>query len=110
MPLQSGVRLGPYEIMSQSGAGGMGEVYRAKDVRLQRVVATKVLPELFSTEPERRERFEREARAISKLAHPHICVLHDMGHQDGIDYLVMEYLEGRHVLIDPYCPKKGSQA
>lgn len=94
MPLQSGARLGPYEILSPIGAGGMGEVYKANDTRLDRIVAIKVLPESLSSQPERRERFEREARAISKLAHPHICVLYDVGRQDGIDYLVMEYLEG----------------
>ena len=94
MPLGAGVRLGPYEITSPLGAGGMGEVYRARDTRLDRTVAIKVLPAHLATSPERRQRFEREAKAISALTHPHICVLHDVGQHDGIDYLVMEYLEG----------------
>ena len=87
-------RLGPYEILSRLGAGGMGEVYRARDTRLDRTVAIKVLPAEFSTNIERRQRFEREARIISSLNHPHICALYDIGHQDGLDYLVLEYLEG----------------
>src|SRR5215472_9377799 len=94
MPISAGTRLGPYEIVSALGAGGMGEVYRARDTRLDRVVAIKILPEHISAKPQARERFEREARAVSSLNHPHICTLHDVGHQDGIDYLVMEYLEG----------------
>src|SRR5881397_3045003 len=94
MALTSGTKLGPYEILSPLGAGGMGEVYRAKDTRLDRTVAIKILPKHLSSSPQVRERFEREARAISSLNHPHICTLHDVGHQDGIDYLVMEYLEG----------------
>jgi Tol biopolymer transport system component len=94
MPLTSGVRLGPYEILAPIGAGGMGEVYRAKDTRLDRTVAVKVLPSHLSSSPEVRQRFEREAKTISQLSHPHICALHDVGHQDGTDYLVMEYLEG----------------
>src|SRR5437868_6001977 len=94
MPLASGTKLGPYEIQSPLGAGGMGEVYRALDTRLDRTVALKVLPEHFSQNVELRQRFEREARAISSLSHPHICTLHDVGHQDGVDYLVMEHLEG----------------
>ena len=92
MPLGPGAKLGPYEILAAIGAGGMGEVYRAKDTRLDRTVAVKVLPEHLATNPELRERFEREARAVSSLNHPHICTLFDVGHQDGIDYLVMEYL------------------
>ena len=72
----------------------MGEVYRAKDTRLDRVVALKVLPSDLSNNPERRQRLEREARAISRLSHPHICTLYDIGHQDGVDFLVMEYVEG----------------
>src|SRR5712692_1985152 len=95
MALSAGTRLGPYEILSALGAGGMGEVYRARDTRLDRVVAIKVLPEHSSNSPQVRERFEREARAISSLSHPHICTLYDVGNQDGIDYLVMEYLEGQ---------------
>jgi Tol biopolymer transport system component len=92
--LQPSTRLGPYEILSAIGAGGMGEVYKARDTRLDRTVAIKVLPEHRSSTPQARERFEREAKAISSLSHPHICPLYDVGHQDGIDYLVMEYLEG----------------
>src|SRR5712691_3183921 len=94
MSIASGKRLGPYEVLSAIGAGGMGEVYRARDTRLDRIVAIKVLPAHLADEPERRERFEREARTIASLNHPHICVLHDIGRQDGIDFLVMEYLEG----------------
>jgi serine/threonine protein kinase len=94
MTLSTGSRLGPYEILAPLGAGGMGEVYKARDTRLGRDVAIKVLPAHLSANPEVRARFEREARAISQLNHPHICTLHDIGHQDGIDYLVMELLEG----------------
>src|SRR5271169_6165197 len=94
MGLSSGTRLGPYEIDSPLGAGGMGEVYRARDTRLGRDVAVKVLPSHLSSHPELKARFEREARAISSLNHPHICTLHDVGHQDGVDFLVMEFLEG----------------
>ena len=91
MALSRGDRLGPYHIVSPVGAGGFGEVYQARDTRLDRTVAIKVLP---STEPELKARFEREAKAIAALQHPHICTLHDIGHADGADYLVMEYLEG----------------
>ncbi len=94
MTLSSGSRLGPYEILGAIGAGGMGEVYRARDTRLERTVAIKVLPSHLSASPELRQRFEREAKTISALSHPHICALYDVGHQDGTDYLVMEYLEG----------------
>jgi eukaryotic-like serine/threonine-protein kinase len=94
MPLSVSTHLGPYEILAGIGAGGMGEVYKARDTRLNRIVAIKVLPEHLSSNPQSRERFEREARAISCLSHPHICPLFDVGHQDAIDYLVMEYLEG----------------
>jgi Tol biopolymer transport system component/predicted Ser/Thr protein kinase len=94
MSLSAGARLGPYEIQSAVGAGGMGEVYRARDTRLNRTVAIKVLPAPFAADPQLRERFEREAKAISRLNHPHICTLYDVGHQDGTDFLVMEYLEG----------------
>jgi len=94
MPLSSGKMLGPYEIQSPLGAGGMGEVYRARDSRLARIVAIKVLPEHLSENPEARERLDREARAISSLSHPNICHLYDVGQQDGISFLVMEYLEG----------------
>src|SRR6267154_2496707 len=94
MPLSAGVRLGPYEILDAIGAGGMGEVYRAKDTRLDRIVAIKILPAHLSSDPLRKQRFEREAKTISSLNHPNICVLHDVGQQDGIDYLVMECVEG----------------
>jgi eukaryotic-like serine/threonine-protein kinase len=94
MTLSAGTRLGPYEILSPIGAGGMGEVYRARDTRLGRDVAVKVLPTAMSSSPELRQRLEREAKTISQLSHPHICTLFDVGHQDGTDYLVMEYLEG----------------
>ena len=94
MGLTSGTRLGPYEIQEPLGAGGMGEVYRARDTRLDRTVAIKILPAHLSSDPVRKQRFEREAKAISGLNHPHICVLHDIGQQDGIDYLVMECVEG----------------
>jgi serine/threonine protein kinase len=94
MAIVPGRRLGPYEIFSAIGAGGMGEVYRARDTRLDRIVAIKVLPTHLADRSEVRERFEREARTIASLNHPHICTLHDTGHQDGIDFLVMEYLEG----------------
>jgi serine/threonine protein kinase len=93
MRLAPGKQLGPYEITATLGAGGMGEVYRARDTRLERTVAIKILSQL-SSDPAQRQRFEREAKAISCLNHPNICVLHDIGHQDGIDYLVMECLEG----------------
>src|ERR1700719_3397261 len=94
MAILPGLRLGPYEILSAIGAGGMGEVYRAKDTRLNRIVAIKVLPAHLADSPELRERFEREARTIASLNHPHICTLFDIGQQDGTDFLVMEYLEG----------------
>ena len=87
-------RLGPYEIVARVGAGGMGEVYKATDTRLGRTVAIKVLPAHVAGDPAFRARLEREAKAISSLNHPHICTLHDIGHQDGTDFLVMEYLEG----------------
>ena len=92
--LTAGTRLGPYEILSPLGAGGMGEVYKAKDTRLERTVAVKVLPQGLSGNEELRQRFDREAKTISQLSHAHICALYDVGHQDGVDYLVMEYLEG----------------
>jgi len=94
MALTSGTRLGPYEILAPIGKGGMGEVYKANDTRLDRTVAIKVLLEHLAESPERKERFEREAKAISQLNHPNICTLYDVGEQDGIDYLVMEYIEG----------------
>src|SRR5580658_4101020 len=94
MALASGTKLGPYEIQSPLGAGGMGEVYRALDTRLDRIVAIKVLASHLSSSPELKQRMEREARAISSLNHPHICHLYDIGLQDSTDYLVMEFLEG----------------
>ena len=94
MALTSGTRLGPYEIQSPLGAGGMGEVYRAKDTRLDRTVAIKILPAHLSDDPEFKQRFEREARTVSSLNHPHICHLYDIGSQDGTDFLVMEFLDG----------------
>ena len=94
MTLPAGFRLGPYEIQALIGAGGMGEVYRARDTRLERTVAIKVLPANLSSEEERRQRFEREAKTISQLSHPHICALYDVGGEGGTEFLVMEYLEG----------------
>ena len=94
MTLASGAKLGPYEIVAPLGAGGMGEVYRARDTRLERTVAIKILPVHLSDNPEAKERFDREARVISSLSHPNICHLYDVGVQDGTSYLVMEYLEG----------------
>jgi serine/threonine protein kinase len=89
-----GARLGSYEILSRIGAGGMGEVYKARDTRLDRTVAIKVLPTGVAPSAEQRQRFEREARAISKLSHPHVCALYDVGREGDTEYLVMEYLEG----------------
>ena len=94
MGLTSGTKLGPYEIQSPLGSGGMGEVYRARDTRLERDVALKVLSAGLSSDPSLRQRLEREAKAISRLSHPHICTLHDIGHQDAVDFLVMELVEG----------------
>ena len=94
MTLAAGTRLGPYEILSLLGEGGMGVVYKAKDTRLDRIVAVKVLSEKLAAHPDRKARFEREAKAISKLNHPHIATLYDIGEEDGIDFLVMEYIEG----------------
>jgi Tol biopolymer transport system component len=101
MPLAAGATLGPYAIVAQIGAGGMGEVYRARDTRLNRTVAVKVLPPHFSDDPEMKQRFEREAQTVAGLNHPHICVLHDVGHErpapdsEPVDFLVMEYLDGQ---------------
>ncbi len=95
MPLSAGTRLGPYEILAPLGAGGMGEVYKARDTRLGREVAVKVVPPSLSSSPQALQRFEREAKTISQLSHPHICALYDVGHQDGTEYLVMELLEGQ---------------
>jgi serine/threonine protein kinase len=95
MALAPGTRLGPYEVIAPIGAGGMGEVYSARDTRLDRTVALKILPLHLADAPEIRQRFEREARAVSSLNHPNICALYDIGRQDSTDYLVMEYLEGQ---------------
>ncbi len=94
MTLAPGFRLGPYEILAAIGAGGMGEVYKARDSRLERTVAVKVLPQHLSASPELRQRFEREAKAISQISHPHICALYDVNREGETEYLVMEYLEG----------------
>ncbi|MBI3665586.1 MAG: serine/threonine protein kinase, partial [Acidobacteria bacterium] len=107
MALPAGARLGPYEIVAPIGAGGMGEVYRAKDTRLGRDVAVKVLPAAYSNDPERLRRFEQEARAASALNHPNILIVHDVGAQDGSPYLVTELLEGhtlRERLAGPPIP------
>jgi len=110
MTLASGTKLGPYEIQSRLGAGGMGEVYRARDTRLEREVAVKVLPSNLSSDLSSRLRLEREAKAVSKLSHPHICTLHDIGHQDGVDFLVMELVEGetleRRLMKGPLPPEQ----
>src|SRR5262245_35478427 len=94
MSLQPGTKLGPYRIVAPAGAGGMGEVYKGADTRLNRTVAIKVLPEHFSQDAEMKQRFEREAQTIAAMNHPHICTLYDVGQQDGTEFLVMEYLEG----------------
>ena len=92
MPLSAGTRLGPYEVVAPLGAGGMGEVYRARDPRLGREVAIKVLPPHLSSSPDFRARFEREAKTVSSLNHPHICTLHDVGREGDTDFLVMELI------------------
>src|SRR6476661_930557 len=94
MFLSSGTKLGPYEIQAPIGAGGMGEAYRARDTRLERTVAIKVLPEHLTSDADLRQRFEREAKTISQISHPHICALYDVGREGDRDYLVMELLEG----------------
>jgi serine/threonine protein kinase len=99
MTVKTGSRLGHFEILEPLGAGGMGEVYRAQDTRLDRTVAIKVLPQHLSESPELKQRLEREARAISSLQHPSICTLHDIGSEDGLDFLVMEYLEGETLAV-----------
>src|SRR5262249_42359755 len=99
MTLAAGTKLGPYEIEAPLGAGGMGEVYKARDTRLDRAVAVKILPAHLSGDPLLRQRFEREAKAVSSLNHPHICTLYDVGNQDGTDYLVMEFLEGETLAV-----------
>ena len=92
--MSPGTRLGPYEVTALIGAGGMGEVYRARDTRLDRIVAIKVLLQHAAADPDLKQRFEREAKTLAALSHPHICPVFDVGRQDGVDFLVMEYLEG----------------
>ena len=99
MALTSGTRLGPYEILAPVGAGGMGEVYRARDTRLGRDVAVKILSTHRLSDPDLKQRFEREARAVSSLTHPNICCLYDVGSQDGTAFIVMEYLEGETLAV-----------
>jgi len=99
MLLSPGRKLGPYEIQAWIGAGGMGEVYRARDMRLKHTVAIKILPADLSSSPNLKQRFEREARAISSLNQSHICALYDIGAQDGVEFMVMEYLDGQ-ILAD----------
>src|SRR5688572_8165454 len=103
MTLAPGFRLGPYEVLAPLGAGGMGEVWRARDTRLGREVAIKVLPAAFAADPDRRARIEREARTISSLNHPHICTLYDVGREGDLEYLVLELIEGR-TLADHVVP------
>jgi serine/threonine protein kinase len=106
--LTAGTHLGPYEVTAQIGVGGMGEVYRARDTRLNRTVAIKALPAHLRDNADLRQRFEREAQAVAALNHPHICTLHDIGHHEGVDFLVMEYLEGE-TLADRLARKAGSE-
>ncbi|HEU4892189.1 MAG TPA: serine/threonine-protein kinase, partial [Vicinamibacterales bacterium] len=94
-PIAAGTTLGPYRIEALVGAGGMGQVYKATDTRLGRTVAIKILPEHVAADEQTRQRFEREARTVAALSHPHICPLFDVGEHDGVGFLVMEYLEGR---------------
>src|SRR6266853_6734950 len=94
MALSAGTRLGPYEILSALGSGGMCEVYKARDTRLDRTVAIKILPDTLAADPQFRERFDREARTISRFAHPNICTLYDVGEHAGTAFLVMELLDG----------------
>lgn len=108
MPLTPGTRLGPYEILASIGVGGMGEVYRARDTRLGRDVAIKILPAHLSSDPDLHERFLREAKCISALHHPNICVVYDIGSQDGIDFMVMEYIAGQ--TLDKLIPVGGLAA
>src|ERR1700732_3561270 len=105
MALVAGTKLGPYEIQSLLGAGGMGEVYRARDVRLLRTVAIKILPAHLSSDANLKARFEQEARSVSALQHPNICVVHDIGSQDGVDFMVMEYVAGQ--TLDKLIPPGG---
>jgi protein kinase-like protein len=100
MGLSPGTRLGPYELIAAAGAGGMGEVYRARDTRLNRIVAIKILPTDVQQDADRRQRFLREAEAVAALTHPHICTLHDIGYDAGVDYLVMEIWTARRWRCD----------
>jgi serine/threonine protein kinase len=108
MALPHGTKFGPYEIQSLLGAGGMGEVYRARDTRLQRTVAIKILPAHLSSDTDLHARFEQEAKSISGLQHPNICVVHDVGSQDGVDFMVMEYFAGK--TLDKLIPPGGMSA
>jgi len=112
MPLSPGTRFGPYEIQSPIGAGGMGEVYRARDPRLGRDIALKILPESFATDPDRLRRFEQEARAVAALSHPNILAIHDIGQQNNAPFLVSELLEGTTLRAElesgPLSPRKAS--
>ena len=112
MPLSPGTRLGSYEIVSLLGAGGMGEVYRARDLRLQREVALKVLPDVAAADPDRRERFKREALAIAALNHPHIVTIHSVEDADATLFLTMELVSGRSLadLLPPGGPAPGAPA
>src|SRR5262245_35629941 len=109
MAMQPGTRLGPYEILELAGAGGMGEVYKARDTRLERTVAIKVLPPQASVLGDRKERVEREAQTIANLKHPNICVLHDIGAEGGTNFIVMEYLQGE-TLADRIAREKGRKS
>src|SRR5271169_2154317 len=108
MALLPGTKIGPYEIQSLLGAGGMGEVYRARDTRLQRTVAMKILPAHLSCDTDLHARFEQEAKSISGLQHPNICVVHDVGSQNGVDFMVMEYVAGK--TLDKLIPPGGMEA
>ena len=113
MSLQSGARLGPYEILAPLGAGGMGEVYRARDTRLGREVAIKVLPSALAADPERVRRFEREARSVSALNHPNIVTIYEVGSSDSVAYIAMELVDGeslREVLLDGALPVRRAPA
>jgi serine/threonine protein kinase len=105
MPLSVGARLGPYEILAPNGAGGMGQVYKARDTRLDRVVATKVLPADEVADVDRKRRFRQEAKAASSLNHPNIIAIYDIGSENGVDYLAMEFVAGK--TLDQLTPRNG---
>src|SRR5580700_3477197 len=105
MQLAAGTLLGPYEILAQIGAGGMGHVYKARDTRLDRIVAIKVLPSGQNTDPERKQRFRQEAKAASSLNHPDIITIYDIGSENGVDYLAMEFVAGK--TLDQLTPRNG---